>query len=178
MFIRLIDEYFPFATFYKSTGDGLLMTVHFNRTTVHEMVRRSAAAALRAVEEFPEMTRGNPMITFPTPQLLGIGLSRGTTCCLMSGDHILDYSGHLLNLASRLMDLGRPSGVVMDGTFGFDLLDEETQAQFLPAEAYIRGVAETEPHRIYIQKDRVVLPDYVLHPLNVVSLPDARQASA
>jgi hypothetical protein len=30
----MIDDYFPFGTFYKSTGDGLMVTVHFNRDTV------------------------------------------------------------------------------------------------------------------------------------------------
>lgn len=179
VFIHLIDDYFPFTTFVKSTGDGLLMTVHFDRTNVVEMVRKTATASLRAVDEFAGMTKGNPMITFPTPPYLGVGLARGTTCCLVSDGRILDYSGHLLNLASRLMDLGRPSGVIMDGTFGYDLLDDDTQAQFEPAEVYIRGVAENQSHPVYIQKDHVVLPDYALKPMNVVPLPspEKRQAS-
>lgn len=34
----MIDDYFPLGTFYKSTGDGLMVTVHFNRDTVVDMI--------------------------------------------------------------------------------------------------------------------------------------------
>jgi class 3 adenylate cyclase len=165
VFIHMIDEYFPFATFFKSTGDGLLITTHFNRNNVVDMMQKTVSGALRCVRDFPTMCDNNPMITFPTPDKIGFGISRGTTCCFVSNERIIDYSGHMLNLTSRLMDLARPGGVVLDGVFGRDLLDEATRNQFEPAEAFVRGLAEETPHKIFIQSGEVVLPEYALHPL-------------
>jgi class 3 adenylate cyclase len=166
VFIRLIDDYFPFATFYKSTGDGLMMMIHFNRDNILDLLKQTVEAAMRCVDEFPDITRNNPMISFDPPDEIGFGVTRGTTCRLMSGERILDYTGHIINLAARLNDFARPSGVVLDGQFGVNLLQEELRGQFQEAKAYIRGVAETEPHTIYLQRDRVQLPDYALRPFS------------
>ena len=166
VFIRLIDDYFPFATYYKSTGDGLLVMVHFNRDNILDLLKQTVEAAMRCVDEFADITRNNPMITFDPPDVIGFGITRGTTCCLMSQGQILDYTGHILNLAARLNDFARPSGVVLDGQFGVNLLQEELRSQFEETKAYIRGVAETKPYTIFIQRDRVQLPDYALRPLS------------
>lgn len=167
VFMHMIDDYFPFGTFYKSTGDGLMITVHFNRDNVVDMLTRSVDGSVRCVQDFPSFSRNNPMITFETPQNLGVGIARGTTCCLMSDGKILDYSGQLLNLASRLNDLARPRGVVLDGKFGHNLLNRELQELFVPAKAYVRGIAERNARDIYIWKDVVHIPDHALHPLGV-----------
>jgi class 3 adenylate cyclase len=172
VFIHMIDEYFPFATFYKSTGDGLMMTVHFNRDNVLDMISRSVTSAVRCVEEFPNFSRNNPMITFDTPTNMGIGIARGTTCCLMSQSKILDYSGQLINLTARLQSLARPRGVVLDGAFGHNLLSGELQDMFVPAKAFLRGIAETAAHDIYILKDSVQIPESALRPYAVHGDPE------
>jgi class 3 adenylate cyclase len=164
VFIHMIDEYFPFATFYKSTGDGLMMTVHFNRDNVLDMISKSVASSVRCVAEFPTFSRNNPMITFETPTNLGVGIARGTTCCLKSQGMILDYSGQLINLTARLQDLARPRGVVIDGAFGLNLLSRELQEQFVGSKAYVRGIAETSARDIYILKDVVEIPEAALQP--------------
>jgi class 3 adenylate cyclase len=164
VFIHMIDEYFDFGTWYKSTGDGLMVTVHFNRENVIDMITKSVANSVRCVEEFPNFSRHNPMITFDTPQNMGIGIARGTTCCLMSEGRILDYSGQLINLTARLQDLARPRGVVIDANFGFNHLSRDLQDLFLPTKAYVRGIAETEPREIYILKDAVKIPESAMRP--------------
>jgi len=70
------------------------------------------------------------MTNFPTPDKIGIGITRGSVCCIMSGSKILDYSGRNLNLASRLMEMARPSGIVFDESFGLDLLSDEKKVFF------------------------------------------------
>jgi class 3 adenylate cyclase len=164
VFIHMIDDYFPFGTFYKSTGDGLMVTVHFNRDNVVDMITRTVDGAVRAVEEFPAFACDNPMITFKTPTHMGIGIARGTTCCLMTDGKILDYSGQLINLAARLQDLARPKGIVLDGAFGVNLLSPELQDIFVPSQAFVRGIAETRPRDIYIQKDHVQISEHALQP--------------
>jgi len=74
------------------------------------------------INEFECFCEHDPMINFDVPDKIGIGLSRGTACRLISDDKILDYSGDTLNLATKLMDFARPEGIVFDAKFGFDLL--------------------------------------------------------
>lgn len=176
VFIHMIDEYFPFGTFYKSTGDGLMITVHFNRDNVLDMISKSVAEAVRCVNEFPTFSRNNPMITFDTPTNMGIGIARGTTCCLKSDGRILDYSGQLINLTARLQDLARPRGVVIDGAFGLNLLSAELQDHFVPAKAFVRGIAETEARELFILKDAVQIPDSAKRPYAAHGDPDKAAA--
>ncbi len=164
VFMHMIDDYFPFGSFYKSTGDGLMISVHFDRDTVVDMLARSVDSAVRCVEDFPTFSRNNPMITFETPQNMGIGIARGTTCCLVSDGRILDYSGQLVNLAARLNDLARPRGVVLDGAFGYNHLSRELQDKFELAHAYVRGIAEAAPRDIYILKDVVTISERAQRP--------------
>lgn len=109
------------------------------------------------------------MINYDTPKKIGIGLTRGSACCITSKDNseekTLDYSGRLLNLASRLMDLARPSGIVLDYSFGMDLLEDETKEMFAEDKAYVRGVAEEEPIKIYYTKQYTLLPPSCKKPL-------------
>jgi len=172
VFIHMIDEYFPFGTFYKSTGDGLMITVHFNRDNVIDMISKSVSNSVRCVEEFSKFSRHNPMITFETPDNMGIGIARGTTCCLKSQGKVLDYSGQLINLTARLQDLARPRGVVLDGAFGFNHLGRDLQDLFEPAKAFVRGIAETEARDIYILKGAVVLPESAQRPYSSHGDPD------
>jgi hypothetical protein len=105
------------------------------------------------------------MVNFPVPENIGFGLARGTACCLHAGDEILDYSGHLLNLSARLMDLARPSGIVIDGMFGENLIPAPLREMFLPQKVYLRGIAEQTPLDIFVLKDYVKVPEQALRPI-------------
>lgn len=165
VYMKMIDEYFSGASFWKPTGDGLLVTLPHTDKTVSRIVQDSVAACLRCLTEFPTLCQNDPMVNFEVPQALGFGLARGTACCLKSAEKVLDYSGHLLNLATRLMDLARPSGIVIDNSLGIELLDEATRGRFEPADVYLRSVAEDTPRRIHFLKDIVQLPESAKTPL-------------
>jgi class 3 adenylate cyclase len=157
MFIRrvymtLIDKYFNGAPFFKPTGDGLLVIIPYTRQNVKSVVGEIIETCLKAVQEFGTLCKGDPMINFETPQNIGIGLSRGPACRLFSGNKTLDYSGRVLNLASRLMDVARPCGVVFDDSLGFELLATKQQKLFAEDNIYLRGVAESSAVHIWYTK--------------------------
>src|SRR3990172_9388257 len=165
VYVRMIDEYFPDASFFKPTGDGLLLTVPYTDKTLVAVASATVDASLRCHSDFASLCKDDPMVNFPVPGAVGFGVARGTACCLKSGETVLDYSGHLLNLTSRLMDLARPSGVVIDGAFGLNLLDEGIRARFDSVKAYIRSVAEDAPKEVYFLKGYVQIPDSAKQPL-------------
>ena len=166
VYIKLINEYFPFNSFYKPTGDGLLMTIQIDEENLEERARATVDACLRCIEEFPNICAGDPMINFEVPSQIGFGVTRGTACCLISGEAVLDYSGQILNLASRLTDLARPEGIILDGQFGIELLSNPVKEKFQPTEVYIRSVAEAEPRGVHIQKGVVEVPAHAKMPLD------------
>jgi len=165
VYTRLIDEYFPSATFYKPTGDGLLIVMSYDHKTLADKCKEVIQSCSRCHNEFADICKGDPMINFDVPSSVGIGVARGTACRLKSGDTILDYSGHILNLASRLMNLARPSGIVIDGAFGFELLSEDQRKLFVEDNAYLRSIAEDTPIKVYILKDVVSIPPENKQPL-------------
>ncbi len=167
VYMRLIDDYFTTSSFYKSTGDGLLVTIPYGESTLKEVASNTIKSCLSCYEEFGHICDNDPMINFDVPSKIGIGIARGTACCLKSDDLILDYSGHILNLASRLMNLARPSGIVIDGDFVIELLNDEDQALFEEKEAYLRSIAEESPKTVYILKDAVDVPSEYLQPLKL-----------
>jgi len=158
VYMKMIDSYFPFASFYKSTGDGLLLTIPFNESNLKEMSQKTVASCIACHSEFGNICNNAPMIYFKVPDKIGIGIARGTACCLISGDIIIDYSGRLLNLASRLTGLARPSGIVVDGKFGITLLSDEQQSYFQEDNVYLDGIAEDEPIRVYFAKEFTTIP--------------------
>ena len=167
VYMRLIDKYFPFGNFFKATGDGLLVTIPFDEKTLQEMARKTIESALACHKDFSQICKGDPMVNVETPERIGIGIARGTACCIVSGDEIVDYSGHLLNLASRLMDFARPSGVVIDGAFGLDLLKPAMAKRFKPEDVYVRSVAEIEPLRVHYLDGAVEISDEAKRPLRL-----------
>jgi len=158
VYMKMIDMYFNFASFYKSTGDGLLLTIPFDEKNLEETCRKVIASCMACHSEFANICNGDPMITFEVPTKIGIGIARGTACCLISGETIIDYSGRLLNLASRLTNLARPSGIVIDGAFGIDLLTKEQKDNFGEEGVYLDGIAEDEPIQVYFTKEFTTIP--------------------
>jgi class 3 adenylate cyclase len=167
VYTRLIDEYFAPASFYKPTGDGLLVTIPYTENNLADIANKTVDFCIACLQSFSKICENDNMINFPVPTAIGFGIARGTACCLHAGETILDYSGHLLNLSSRLMNLARPSGIVIDGSFKMDLLKKETKQLFEKGDVYLRGVAEEAPITIYFLKGYVEIPDEAKIPLHV-----------
>lgn len=117
------------------------------------MVADTVASALSLELNFAGLTRDDPLLNFPVPQSVGVGIARGSATRLTGDGKTLDYSGYPLNLASRLMDLARPRGVVFDVGIGEDLVGEGLLKRFDQADVYLRGLAEVEPLSIRKTQD-------------------------
>lgn len=157
-YLKLLDDYFSGASFCRPTGDGLMMIFRYDEENLPEVSRLILEACIRCLSDFSMMFTGDPMINFEVPQNIGFGIARGTACCLHAGDESIDYSGHLLNLAQALLDLARPSGIVIDGGFRGEMIPENLKQDFQRQLIYIAGVAESEPVEVFVQKDFVRLP--------------------
>jgi len=150
---KLIEEYFSNASFIKPTGDGLLIGIPYEEDNLSKIANETVKKCLEIHEKFGSFFEKDPMINFNVPKKIGIGVARGAVFRIISGDKTLDCSGRPLNLASRLMELARPSGVVFDGTFGDGLLAQDIKSSFAEAEVYIAGIAEEKPIKINYTKD-------------------------
>jgi class 3 adenylate cyclase len=165
VYIRIIDDYFPKASFYKPTGDGLLIVIPINKEPLKDAVVNIMEKCLNLLQNFGRLCEGDDMIYFPTPDKVGIGMSRGTACCISSSGTILDYSGKVINLASRLNDFARPCGIVFDSKLGLSLLPKDVQELFLCENVYVRGIAEDKPIAICFAKQYTIIPPSRKQPL-------------
>jgi class 3 adenylate cyclase len=165
-YVQILDEYFPEASFFKPTGDGLLIVLDYDDDTLRTVVRGAVKQSVALVRKFPKITQGDPMVNFAVPQHVGVGLARGAATALVSEDSVLDYSGRPLNLAARLMDLARPEGVVFSDGLGVGLLTPSQQKQFKKSSVYVKGIAEDEPLTCYALNELVRIPEHNLYPLN------------
>jgi len=164
VYINIIDSYFEFASFYKSTGDGLLLTIPCSPSNIGEMAQKTIKSCIACHREFGNICSGDHMIYFAVPDKIGIGVARGSACCLISGNKILDYSGRLLNLTSRLTDLARPSGIIIDQSL-IGLLDEDTRNNFKEKNVYLDGIAEDTPITVYFIKKFTRIPERNMQPI-------------
>lgn len=165
VYIRVIDDYFPRASFYKPTGDGLLIVLPYKEESRKDLMVTTTKNCLSLLRDFGKLCEGDDMINFSTPDKIGIGMSRGTACCITSGGTIVDYSGKVINLASRLNDFARPGGIVFDSSLGIALLPKKLQELFLPEKVYVRGIAEDKPITIYFTKQYTLIPSSRKQPL-------------
>jgi len=165
LYLQMVKKYFPSATFVKPTGDGLLMTFPYSETNLLEVAKNVLESCFRCLSDFPSICAGDPMINFDVPKAIGFGVARGTACCLYAADQTLDYSGHLLNLASRLMDLARPSGIVVDGNFLKEVIPDTYRDSFKEQKVFLRSIAEDTPMTVLYLADYVHIPDSALNPL-------------
>ncbi|MCX7015718.1 MAG: hypothetical protein NTW86_24725 [Candidatus Sumerlaeota bacterium] len=165
-YINVIDNYFAGASFFKPTGDGLLITIPYDEKNLADIAKRTIASCVKLLSDFGSFTANDPMINFDVPRRLGIGISRGTACRLVSKGKTLDYSGRVLNLASRLMDFARPSGIVFDKDFGIDLLSDEQIGAFASDQIYVKGIAEREPIEIWYLKESTRILPISKHPID------------
>jgi len=158
VYMKLIDEYFSNQSFFKPTGDGLLIIIPYNEENLDEVLNETIISCLKVVVDFSSFCSSDPLINFNVPGKVGIGLSRGSACRLFSEDKTLDYSGSVLNIASRLMDLARPKGIVFDANLGIELLPDKVLTLFEKDDAFIKGVSEGEPIDIYRTKNIRIPP--------------------
>jgi hypothetical protein len=165
VYMKIIDNYFPDAPYYKPTGDGLLVIQSCPAASIKDVTSKEVQRCLGLLSDFEELCKDDPLIYFETPKNIGIGMSRGSACKISSGSKTLDYSGRVINLSSRLMDLARPSGIVFDASLGFHFLSKEIQDQFLKSDIYVRGIAEKKPIAVYYTKKYTILPHSVTLPL-------------
>jgi class 3 adenylate cyclase len=146
IYAEILDGYFVARAFFKPTGDGLLLVLPFtpNEQELAAISKSVVSDALKLHDRFADMIQGHKLIQFPHPKAIGIGISVGSVSRLSSGDRTLDYTGRSLNVATRLMDLARPSGVVIDSTLDFDALDAKIKKRFRADHVYLKGVAESD----------------------------------
>jgi len=152
-YVKLLEGYFPEAIYAKPTGDGLLMLFTYSESTLAQISEKVLLGCSKALADYPSMLEGDPMINYELPKHIGFGVARGTAFCLFAPREIVDYSGQTLNLAARLNDFARPSGIVVDGNFQLEVIPEQLRKEYSEDSVCIRGVAETEPRKIYISKD-------------------------
>jgi class 3 adenylate cyclase len=172
MFIRkfyekLLSVYFTDAVFAKPTGDGLLMAFRYKYDQADLLAAAESVLTQcqKAIKDYPTMFADDLMINYPLPERIGFGVARGTAFCLFAGDEVIDYSGQILNLASRLNDLAKPGGVVIDGDFLLNVIPKALHEEFRTEEVYIRSIAEDTPHMIYCSKE-VVISEFAKTPIN------------
>lgn len=159
VYVRILDDYFREPAFVKPTGDGLLILLRYHDDdSLKAVLELALRRSIELVEQFPTICDGAPMINFDVPSDLGIGIARGAATALVAGDTLIDYSGRPLNLAARLMDMARPSGVVCDGRLGIDLMEQGLQERFVRESVYVKGVSEEDPMAVYCLAGRTESP--------------------
>lgn len=166
LYAKLIDVYFESASCIKPTGDGLLVVEAFQEDALIEVASRTIKNARRIVESFGSICSDEPMINFQVPSKVGIGIARGTASCLRTESRVLDYSGRVLNLASRLMDLARPQGLVVDEGFGLEHLEAELKDGFERHDVYLKGVSPNAPIGVCCWPPGVDIPAIHRNPLD------------
>ena len=161
VYSKILDEYFQNASYYKPTGDGLIIIIPFNRSNLKEIANSTDKSCLNLLENFSTLCNDEPMVSFATPDEIGIGVARGSACCIFNKeeDKVLDYSGRVLNLASRLMDMARPSGIVIDAGFRITLLNDDYQKLFANEKVYPRGITTSRPITVHYTKQVTSIPD-------------------
>lgn len=162
VYSKILDDYFQNASYYKATGDGLIIIIRCTASDVKDNVNNVLESSLKLVENFSSLCNDEPIINFSTPTKIGIGIARGSVCCIsnLEEEKILDYSGRILNLASRLMDMARPAGIVIDQSLGIDLLKGEYKNLFIKSNVYVRGISENDKIVVYHTKNVIIPEEY------------------
>jgi class 3 adenylate cyclase len=165
VYATLIDDYFPDPTFVTSTGDGLLVVIPYDEEELTKTVRRTVADCMKIVTRFPKLCHGDPVINFEVPTEIGIGIARGSAARIVNEGETLDYSGIVLSVATRVMDLARPKGVVLDESLGSELLTKAVREKFHDGKAYLKGVSPTTPRSVLMWPSSVHVPESNSHPV-------------
>jgi hypothetical protein len=163
VYLRILDKFFAELSFFKPTGDGLLVIIPFEESRLVEVATSAVRDCLTLVDGFSTLVEDEPLITFPHPEAVGAGVSVGSVARLVTRRTTLDYTGRPLNVASRLMDLARPSGVVVDAAV--PITDPALTPRFARDKVYLKGVAEKEPLDILFTERITEIPDSYRKPI-------------
>jgi GTP cyclohydrolase III len=68
IYIKAIDEYFPDGSYYKPTGDGLLVILPCSREQIKETVNDIVKRSLKFVKDFNSLCKKDPLIYFKTEE--------------------------------------------------------------------------------------------------------------
>jgi class 3 adenylate cyclase len=159
---RILKQFVPKGVFAKLTGDGVLVVEPYEPGTLKAALEASIPRWLDLVIEFRTMTEKDPEIRFPVPTQLGVGVEFGAASRLISGTQTLDFFGKPLNVAARLCDLARPSGVVMSDVAA---LPKRLQKRFETDQVYLKGISELSRVPIWYTKDMTSIPPFAKYPL-------------
>ena len=64
---KLIDDYFPNASFFKPTGDGLLIILPYTENNLQDILRNTINSCFKALTNFGSFCANDPMINFNVP---------------------------------------------------------------------------------------------------------------
>jgi hypothetical protein len=154
-----IMKYFPDVTFSKPLGDGILVIISFDETNQVKKINDTVNSCIELVNNFEGFCQDDLMINFDVPKRIGIGIDMGEATCFQCEDKIIEYSGTVLNLSSRLMDMARPGGIVISGYFGRGVNVDILKEHFRYEQVYVRGIHDLEPIDIHYQKDNVIIEE-------------------
>jgi len=166
IYMKILKDYFPNVTYSKPMGDGLFLTIKYQQDTLEDLVNTVVDSCIKLVDDFRSLLAEDPMIPFSTPESIGIGLTRGSACCIVADGVPIDYSGKTLNHAARLMDKARPSGLVCDYKGFNGIIKKELRDLFMEDEVCLRGISEDKPIKILYLKDKVLINDNDREPIN------------
>jgi class 3 adenylate cyclase len=163
----LIDRYFSDASFLKPTGDGLLAVYEYKEGEGTEPACKIVETCLLLTKEFGSFFSDDEyMVACGVPDKVGIGIAMGPVGCLISDSQVLDYSGKPLNLASRLMSMARPRGIVVDAKIGGALQKRpDLKEEFKIQTVYAHGIAELKPIPVFYSPEYTSIPRIYLQPL-------------
>ena len=166
LYVKILDDYFPKSTYSKPMGDGLFITIKYEEENLEVLANEIVDNCIKLVDNFETILNDDPMITYDIPKRIGIGLTRGSACCIQTDDKIIDYSGKTLNHASRLLDKARPYGMICDFKEFDKILKPELRELFEEDEVCLRGISEKDPIKILYLKNKVEIDEKDKLPIN------------
>jgi hypothetical protein len=164
-YVKFIDGYFHDAPFIKLTGDGLLIVHEHEENKGTEVACNVLETCLKAVKDFGSFFADDEYFSScDPPNKIGIGMSMGPVGAIVLDGKVLDYCGRFLNLASRLMAMARPSGIVVDDRIGRALLMRtDLKRQFKDARVFPLGINESI--KAHYTENLTSIPRIYLRPL-------------
>lgn len=182
-YLKIIEQFEDICEdfFFKPTGDGLLICIPYSEKNLKERFEETINISMNCHKEFNSMFDNIAVINFATPEFIGIGISRGSASEIKSNNGnkslTLDYSGHKLNLASRLQDIARPSGIVFESERDLNLLPKEIKDLFVVKKLYVKSLAEDKPISVCYLKDHVEIRQENMEPISSQWLIETREFS-
>lgn len=142
--VRFCSTIKPHGTpppFFKPAGDGLLVVWELPKSDIKRILNMIISEIIHMHDEF---SLPPDLVPVTIQARLGIGATRGAAACIKvrqgnSENSVFeDYFGYPVNLASKLQNLARPSGVVLDKR-SLEVLGKDLLAKFDFDSRYVAG---------------------------------------